>query len=161
MARRSPGRASASSALVSPTNLNRLYISDAHNGAGLGDISAYNDNFFGQLSSIGNSPFADNQTAPCWVEFSHDGRFLFTVNTGSGSIRSYAISRDGSLTLLGSTTIKGAALTSTPALTPNGQQLLVDGSGDRILSVFDVNGGQLTEVPSSPTPLPAASRPGS
>jgi hypothetical protein len=37
----------------------------------------------------------------------------------------------------------------------NGQQLLVDGSGNHILSVFDVNGGQLTEVPSSPTPLPA------
>ena len=31
------------------------------------------------------SPFADLQTAPCWVEISHNGRFLFTVNTGSGS----------------------------------------------------------------------------
>ena len=40
----------------------------------------------GTLSSIGSSPFADNQTAPCWVEITHDGQFLFTVNTASGSI---------------------------------------------------------------------------
>jgi len=40
---------------------------------------------FGQLSSIGASPYADGQTAPCWVEISHDGKYLFTVNTGSGS----------------------------------------------------------------------------
>jgi 6-phosphogluconolactonase len=143
----------------SPTNLNRLYVSDAHNGAGLGDVSAYNDNFLGQLSSIGNSPFADNQTAPCWVEISHDGRFLFTVNTGSGSISSYAINPDGSLTLLGSTTIKGGGADIDARLTPNGQQLLVDGSGNHILSVFDVNGGQLTEVSTSPTPLPAGGSP--
>jgi 6-phosphogluconolactonase (cycloisomerase 2 family) len=143
----------------SPTHLNHLYISDAHNGAGLGDISAYNDNFLGQLSSIGNSPFADNQTAPCWVEISHDGRFLFTVNTGSDNISSYAINRDGSLTLLGSTPITGGGADIDARLTPNGQQLLVDGSGNHILSVFDVNGGQLTEVPSSPTPLPAGGAP--
>ena len=131
----------------------------AAGGAGLGDISAYHDNFLGQLSPIGNSPFADNQTAPCWVEISHDGRFLFTVNTGSGSISSYAINPDGSLTLLGSTTIRGGGADIDARLTPNGQQLLVDGSGHHILSVFDVNGGQLTEAPTSPTPLPAGGSP--
>jgi 6-phosphogluconolactonase len=143
----------------SPTHLNQLYVSDAHNGPGLGDVSAFNDNFLGQLSSIGNSPFADGQTAPCWVEISHDGRFLFTVNTGSGTVSSYAINPDGSLTLLGSTTIKGGGADIDARLTPNGQQLLIDGSGNHILSVFDVNGGQLTEVPSSPTPLPAGGAP--
>jgi 6-phosphogluconolactonase len=93
------------------------------------------------------------------VEISHDGRFLFTVNTGSGSISSYAINPDGSLTLLGSTTIKGGGADIDARLTPSGQQLLVDGSGNHILSVFDVNGGQLAEVPSSPTPLPAGGSP--
>jgi len=31
----------------------------------------------------------------------------------------------------------------------------VNGSGMHVVSVFAVNGGNLTEVPSSPTPLPA------
>jgi 6-phosphogluconolactonase (cycloisomerase 2 family) len=41
----------------------------------------------GTLTSIGASPFADLQTPPCWVEISHDGRFLFTVNTGAARSR--------------------------------------------------------------------------
>jgi hypothetical protein len=31
-------------------------------------------------------PFAGDQTAPCWVEITLSGWFLFTVNTGSGTI---------------------------------------------------------------------------
>ena len=60
-------------------------------------MSAFNDSATGVLSAIGSSPFADNQTAPCWVEISHDGRFLFTVNTASGTISRYSIADDGEL----------------------------------------------------------------
>ena len=49
------------------------------------------------------SPFADGQTAPCWVEISHDGRYLFAVNTGSTTISSYQILANGSLQYLTST----------------------------------------------------------
>lgn len=38
------------------------------------------------LTSIGASPFADDQMNPCYVEITHDGQFLFTVNTASGTI---------------------------------------------------------------------------
>ena len=34
----------------SPTNPWRLFVSNAHNGAGLGTVSAYNDSWFGQLN---------------------------------------------------------------------------------------------------------------
>jgi DNA-binding beta-propeller fold protein YncE len=44
-------------------------------------------------------------------------------------------------------------------LSPDGRYLLVDGNGNHILSVFAVHGGTLTEVPSSPTPLPAGGAP--
>jgi 6-phosphogluconolactonase (cycloisomerase 2 family) len=44
--------------------------------------------------------FADNQTAACWVEITHGGKYLFTVNTASASLSRYAINRDGSLTLI-------------------------------------------------------------
>ena len=34
----------------SPANPSQLFVSNAHNGAGLGTVSAYRDGFFGQLS---------------------------------------------------------------------------------------------------------------
>jgi 6-phosphogluconolactonase len=143
----------------SPARPGQLFVSNAHNGAGLGTVSAYRDGLLGQLTPVGASPYPDGQTAPCWVEISHDGRYLFTVNTGSGNISSYAISPDGSLTLIGSTPIKGGGADIDARLSPDGRTLTVDGSGAHILSVFTVNGGLLTEVPSSPTPLPAGGAP--
>jgi 6-phosphogluconolactonase (cycloisomerase 2 family) len=139
----------------SPTSPSQLFVSNAHNGALLGTVSAYHDSLLGRLSPIGSSPYADGQTAPCWVEISHDGRYLFTVNTGSGTISSYSINPDGSLALIGSTPISGGGADIDARLSPDGKYLLVDGSGMHFVSVFAVNGGSLTEVPSSPTPLPA------
>jgi 6-phosphogluconolactonase len=143
----------------SPANPSELFVSNAHNGAGLGTVSAYRDSFAGQLSPIGASPYADGQTAPCWVEISHNGKYLFTVNTGSGNISSYAINPDGSLALIGSTPIRGGGADIDARLSPDGKTLSVDGSGGHILSVFAVNGGTLTELSSSPAPLPAGGAP--
>ena len=139
----------------SPASPSELFVSNAHNGDLLGTVSAYRDSLLGQLSPIGSSPYADGQTAPCWVEISHDGRYLFTVNTGSGNISSYSINPGGSLTLIGSTPITGGGADIDARLSPDGRYLLVDGSGMHFVSVFAVSGGSLTEVPSSPTPLPA------
>ena len=142
-------------AQFSPARPWQLFVSNAHNGTGLGTVSAYRDSLLGQLTSIGSSPYADGQTAPCWVEISHDGRYLFTVNTGSGTISSYSINPDGSLVLIGSFAISGGGADIDARLSPDGKYLLVDGSGMHFVSVFAVNGGNLTEVPASPTPLPA------
>jgi 6-phosphogluconolactonase len=141
-----------------PTNPSQLFVSNAHNvGAGTGTISAFSDSANGTLSPIGSSPFADQQTAPCWVEISHDGGFLFTVNTGSGEISSYSISRGGALTLLGSTPVgaTGGVGAVDPRLSPDGHFLFVDESRIGAVGAFAVHGGDLTELPSSPTLLPA------
>ena len=82
------------------------------------------------------------------MEISHDGRYLFTVNTGSGNISSYSINHDGSLAPVGSTPIVGGGADIDARLSPDGKYLLVDGSGMHFVSVFAVNGGSLTEVPS-------------
>jgi 6-phosphogluconolactonase (cycloisomerase 2 family) len=138
-----------------PTNPSQLFVSNAHGGEGAGTVSAFNVGLSGELSSIGTSPFADLQTAPCWVEISHDGRFLFAVNTASGSISSYAIAPNGSLTLLGSTPFGSAGAGAVDArLSPDGRTLLVNGSKANVVASFAVNGGNLTELASSPTPLP-------
>jgi 6-phosphogluconolactonase (cycloisomerase 2 family) len=66
-------------------------------------VSAFKVDPNAKVKSIGGSPFADGQTAPCWVEISHDGRYLFAVNTGSTTISSYRMLATGSLDLIGST----------------------------------------------------------
>jgi hypothetical protein len=145
-----------------PTNPNQLFVSNAHNtGAGSGTVSAFSDSADGTLSPIGSSPFTDLQTAPCWVEISHNGRFLFTVNTGSGSISSYSIASRGALTLLGSTTVKasGGVGAVDARLSPDGHTLYVDESKADAVGAFAVNGGNLTELASSPTALPAGAAP--
>jgi 6-phosphogluconolactonase (cycloisomerase 2 family) len=139
-----------------PTNPSQLFVSNAHNAPGAGTVSAFLVAWTGQLAPIGSSPFADLQTAPCWVEISHDGRFLFTVNTGSGTVSRYAINPDGSLVLLGSTPVGVAGAGAVDArLSPDGSTLLVDASKANLVVSFAVNGGELTQLESSPTPLPA------
>ena len=79
-----------------PTNPRQLFISNAHNVPPLsGTISAFSVAFNGSLRSIGASPFADDQTAPCWVAITPNGTDLFAVNTGSGEISATRSHRTG------------------------------------------------------------------
>src|SRR4029077_3079282 len=136
-----------------PTNPDQLFVSNAHNvGAGTGTISAYTDSPNGTLTPVAGSPFADQQTAPCWVEISPDGQFLFTVNTGSGEISRYQIAPDGALTLLGSTPVSatGGVGAVDARLSPDGRFLYVDESRIGKVGAFAVNGGNLTELATSP-----------
>ena len=145
-----------------PTDSRQLFVSNAHNVApNSGTVSAFHVARDGTLSSIGASPFADLQTAPCWVEISHDGQFLFTVNTGAGTISRYSIARNGTLTLLGSTAVSatGGVGAVDARLSPGGRTLFVNESRIGAVGAFAVNGGNLTELSSSPTPLPAGATP--
>ncbi len=143
-----------------PTNSSQLFVSNAHGGPGAATVSAFSVAGDGTLSSIGASPFPDFQTAACWVEISHDGRFLFTVNTASGSVSRYAIAAGGSLELLGSTPLdKGGAGAEDARLAPDGASLWVVETGADALVAFGVEGGTLTLSPSSTTALPAGAAP--
>jgi 6-phosphogluconolactonase len=137
-----------------PTDPTQLFVSNAHNGGvNLGTVSAFSVAANGTLTSIGSSPFADLQNAPCWVEISHDGRYLFAVNTASSSISSYSIAAGGALSLLGSTPFAGGRVGPEDArLGPGGATLWVVDSGANAVSGFSVDGGNLTELGSSPTP---------
>src|SRR6266571_3132357 len=143
-----------------PTNPHQLFVSNAHNGAGAGTVSAFRDSANGTLTSIGSSPFADNQTAPCWVEITPDGRFLFTPNTASGTVSRYSIAPGGALTLLGSTPARGTSLGVVDLrLSPDGRFLYVDESGAGAVAAFAVHGGKLAELATSPASLPAGATP--
>ena len=145
-----------------PFNPDQLFVSNAHNGTGLGTVSAFTDSRAGVLSSIGSSPVPDQQTAPCWVTISPDGRYLFAVNTGSGTISRYSIAPGGSLTLLGSTTVSanGGVGAVDPGISPDGRYLYVNESKADAVGSFAISSdGNLTELPGSPTPLPAGATP--
>ena len=144
-----------------PAGPGQLFVSNAHNGTGLGTVSAFTDSADGTLSPVAGSPFPDQQTAPCWVEITHDGRFLFTVNTGSGTISRYQIATDGTLTLLGSTPVgmTGGVGAVDARLSPDGSFLYVDESRIGAVGAFTVSGGNLAELAASPFPLPAGATP--
>jgi 6-phosphogluconolactonase len=145
-----------------PTNPSQLFVSNAHNtAADSGTVSAFTDSSRGTLTPVAGSPFADDQMAPCWVEISHDGRFLFTVNTASGTISRFSIAPGGKLTLLGSTPVAatGGVGAVDARLSPGGRYLYVDESKIGSVGVFAVHGGSLTELPSSPVKLPVGATP--
>jgi 6-phosphogluconolactonase len=144
-----------------PTNDDQLFVSNAHGGAGKGSVSAYDVAGNGTLQSIGAFPYADQQTAPCWVTISRDGGYLFAANAGSDSISSYAIAWDGTLHLIGSTTLRGGPGLGTFDLgvDPSGRNLYVVDANKGLVSMLAVDGGRLTELLSSPVALPAGASP--
>ena len=145
-----------------PTDPNQLFVSNAHNTAtDSGTISSYSDSFRGTLTPVAGSPFADDQMAPCWIEITHDGQFLFTVNTASGTISRFSIATGGTLTLLGSTPVaaQGGVGAVDARLSPDGRYLYVDESKAGAVGTFAVTGGSLIELPTSPAKLPAGATP--
>lgn len=143
-----------------PTDPSQLFVSNAHGGPEAATVSAFSVAGDGTLSSIGASPFPDHQTAACWVEISHDGRFLFTVNTASGSVSRYSIDESGSLELLGSTALEQAKAGAEDArLSPDGHALWIVETGAKSLAALAVDGGNLTAVPQSLTALGSSTAP--
>jgi hypothetical protein len=138
----------------SPINSYQLFVSNAHNGTGLGTVSAFSDARNGSLSSIGGSPFADDQTAPCWIVISHNGERLFALNTGTGSISTYAIATDGTLTLLASTPLSNpaGAITGTDVTVSHGDgTLYVNEAVNGTVAAFAVHpNGTAKQLPGSP-----------
>jgi len=53
----------------------------------------------GVLEPISRS-VRDEETATCWIRFTHDSRFAYVSSMGTGTISSYSVSPHGELTLL-------------------------------------------------------------
>ncbi|MDQ2655710.1 MAG: beta-propeller fold lactonase family protein [Chloroflexota bacterium] len=144
-----------------PTDPAQLYVVNAHAGPNHGSASAYDVDRDGTLRAIGASPFPNRQTAPCWMVISPDGRYLFAVNTPVSSISRYAILADGGLDLLGSIIMNDPTGLQPidVGIAPAGDVLYVVGAGAGVVSSFAVDGGNLTELPTSPVELPDGATP--
>jgi 6-phosphogluconolactonase len=109
---------------------NTLVVSNAAGGGpGASSVSSYRFDGPTGLRTV-SSAVADTQSAACWIEFSANERFAFTTNTGSGTISSYRLARDGSLTL-------AEAVAATPGAGPI-DMIQADGS------LFTLNGRATT-----------------
>jgi 6-phosphogluconolactonase (cycloisomerase 2 family) len=144
----------------SPTDGDTLFVSNAHDGPGAGSVSVYDVATDGTLTAIAGSPFADFQTAPCWVAITPDGNVLFAINTGAGSISRYAVGANGALSLAGSTALTGTGLRAfDAAVSPDGRYLYVVDAGVAKVSAFSVSGTSITELASSPVEIPGGAAP--
>ncbi len=141
-----------------------LIVSEAFGGAaGASAVSSYSLDASGALSTISGS-VPDNEAAACWISITKNGRFAYTTNTGSGSISSYQIARDGSLDLLeqlAATTGAGSGPTDL-AQSASSRVLLALLPGSGSLAAYRVAGDggltpadQLGGVPASATGLAA------
>ena len=134
---------------------------DRHNHAivseASGSVSSYA--IEGSGFEVISSAVGTTQVAACWIAISNNGKFAYTTNAGSGSISSFEIAADGSLTLLNAT----AALTgagSTPldmAFSNNGAFMYTLASGAHNITIFQFNSnGSLSNLGTVAVPVGVA-----
>jgi len=114
-------------------------------------VSSYDVDDDGALHTVSAS-VGTTETAACWVVVTPDGRFVYTTNTGSGSITGYQAGFDGDLTILdanGRTGVTGNG--SAPidmALSRGGHFLYTLNSGTHSIGAFFVtHTGALVRLP--------------
>ena len=128
---------------------NHLIVSEAFGGApNASAVSSYAANLSGTLSVISES-VPDLQTAACWIVITNSGRYVYTTNTGSGSVSSYTLDSSGTLTLLNSVAANIGAM-SAPidmALNNGSRYLFVHAAGLQTVEAFRVEAdGSLTAI---------------
>ena len=131
---------------------------DRHNHAivseASGSVSSYQ--IEGSEFNVVSSAVGNTQAAACWIAISNNDKFAYTNNAGSGTISSYQIGADGSLTLLDATAgVTGPG--STPldmAFSNNGAYLYTLASGAHTIVIFQfASDGSLSNLGSVDVPV--------
>lgn len=110
---------------------NHLLVSEAQGGeTNASSISSYRLGTSTHAPRVVTPALSTQQTAACWTVATPDGRYVYTANAGSGSLSSFRVSGNGTLTL-----VEAAAETTAGshpldlAISPNGRRLLVLNNG--------------------------------
>ena len=129
--------------------------------AASGSVSSYDASRRGTLNAV-TSKLSTKQAAPCWLIATHDGRFAYAANAGSGSITGFAVDADGALSILtpsGMTGVLGGG--STPLdldVSQDSKFLYVLKGGANTVGAFAVNhDGTLINLPDGVGGLPTRS----
>ena len=116
-------------------------VSEAFGGASLGSAaSSYSLSTDGRLRAITSSA-PTYQTAASWTAIPKYGRFVYTINSGSGTITGYRFATNGTLTLLNAdgrtATLGDGSAPIDATFTSNGDYLYVLLSGTHGIAAFD------------------------
>ena len=135
-----------------------LVVTQADNGAASGTVSSYQILEDRTAQSITNSLGTGTQVAPCWIAITSNGKYVYTVNTGSATITALGFdSATGTLTLLNPVGGGGLAGILPPGSGPpdniilGNDVLYVNVGGTGQIAAFTIGkGGSLDELFLSP-----------
>ena len=125
-------------------------VDDQHNA---GEASSYSVATSGTLTVV-SGRVADQNTAPCWVAVTSDGRIAYISNTLSDTISSYKIDAAGALKLTTNGSTPTEYSPSDVALSPDGSLLFVINFGSRTLGVYSVESSGKLDLVEDTTRLP-------
>jgi 6-phosphogluconolactonase (cycloisomerase 2 family) len=136
-------------------------VSEEFGRAPLGAVSSYDVQGDGTLAVITPSSPTSGPGA-CWVAITRDNRFTFISNTGGGTLSSYAIASDGSLT-----PVALVAADPGPGSSPLDSHLSRDDrffyvllGGRGTIASYGVDGGTLSPLAETPATPPASGEQG-
>ena len=130
----------------------RIFVSEANGGAAeASSVSSYEISDSGDLTSI-SAAVPTTESAACWVVLTRNQRFIYTSNTGSGTISGYFVNDEGQLFLLNPGGVTGNTGTGSHpidlALSKDSGFLYSLNSGTGTISAFGVNSnGALQPLP--------------
>lgn len=139
----------------------QLFVSEAAGGApDASSMSSYELGRHGTLQVV-SSEVPTTETAACWVVVTHDGRFAYTTNAGSGTVSGYRIAFDGTITLLDDDGVTGSTGNGSGpidmALSNNGRYLFTLNGGSHTIGAFKVHAnGSLSPLPGADEIPPGA-----
>jgi 6-phosphogluconolactonase (cycloisomerase 2 family) len=136
---------------------NDLVVSEAAGAAPESAASSYELSKDGTLTTISGS-VPTMQLSACWVAITKDGRYAFTGNAADNSISTFAIDKDGALTLAFSiAAFATGAHTTDLALSDNSKYLYANDGGTHMISAFRVGAdGSLARIPGVTIPVGAS-----
>lgn len=130
-----------------------LFSNAALAGGLMSGASSYDAARDGTLKPNG-SPVSSGQAAACWL--ASVGRYAYTTNAGSGSIATFAVAPDGTLSHIATTTISPAAHPLDETGVRDGKLLYVLADGlHQIIGYKVAHDGALTQVATAPVPAGA------
>jgi 6-phosphogluconolactonase (cycloisomerase 2 family) len=137
----------------------QLFVSEAGGGSAPSSSSSYIVSKGGGLQVI-SAAVPTKQAAACWLVASHDGRFVYTANAGSGSLSGFSVDPNGVLELLnanGVTAVDGTG--SHPVdmtLSRDGRFLYSLANGNGTIEVFRTSHNGSLEALGGVTGLPTS-----
>ena len=115
-----------------PNNPTQLFVSNVGLTANSGSVSPYLIANSGQISPIGEA-VTSGQTATCWINLTHDGKWLFATNPPSDTVSSFGVAADGRLSLVDTTALPNDSIQTNKSLAAVDMAMT---SGDEYLYVL-------------------------